>query len=305
MENKMRVIWGRDPQRDANCTHHASTRIRNLIVKEMLERAGVQFVDIRQPADVAVHFKRICSGLLASCHILDLSDNHFWMGPYVTQEADNVRLQLIEDVRYADRVVCPTSFLAGAAAIYSRNPPIVIPDPVDSLISHSRKSPVENRLLWHGNWGSKHHPEGGGMQDLLMPDVLDALDGFWGHLVVCSNSYERYTAIANKLPIPTRYVEWSPIALVDMLSTADLAIIPVTITPYTAAKSHNRVTTCIASGLPVITSFHPAYEEFGVCTDNWVEALNAPVPEPRPKSLLAPYTAEAVAQKWLDLLAGL
>src|SRR6266498_1794064 len=102
---------------------------------------------------------------------------------------------------------------------------------------------IISHILWFGCWGSKHH-DAGGMRDIL--SIKDELNGFDDlALTICSNSRELFQRVSGELSIPTAYEEWDRNTFGSLLRRHHAVIIPVVDTPYTRAKSHNRVTTAI------------------------------------------------------------
>jgi hypothetical protein len=175
----------------------------------------------------------------------------------------------------------------------------LIPDCIDPLSAEINRQPAHDEfVLWYGSWGSKHHDHGG-LRDLAL--AKDWLAG--KRLVICSNHAEMAHQAASQLPSTCHwsYVEWSPARMRQLLALCSCVIVPVTATEYTQCKSHNRVSTAINAGVPVLASHHPAYEEFG-CTTDW-----APDAEPVlvDKAKLAPYHIDVIGAKWKRLLEEL
>jgi hypothetical protein len=277
---------------------HASTRIRahapwqwlrantNLPIKDCWENGGETAVVFKRPDMVLKlrpHYNRI---------IYDISDNHFGLG-----------IGMDVACMMADIVVCSTAHLLLEALRYNSRCEI-IPDCIDPIIDKPLpRDPIPGRLLWFGCWGSKLH-DTGGMSDILT--IADALNECGGELVVCSNSYERFYEISRQISIPMRYSDWSPEAIRLQLSRAAITVLPVTDTPFTRCKSHNRVTTAIAASCPVIASKHPSYDQFGcsVNGNSWSKAIASGGFTVR-QDALAPYRIERIGMLWAELLSGL
>jgi len=281
---------------------HASSRIRALQVERWLYKNAPEITyNTREPFDVAVHFKRANVSLTkAGVHVLDVADNHLCLnGPK--------RERLISDLAIVDAAICGTEQLAWYLAPWCDKRIEVIPDSLDEGFGNTIPawSPVKGRLLWFGSWGTKG--QAGGMTDLLLPDFVKGLreSSTFTHLVVCSNDFELYRhEIMDTFPIPTRYVEWSLRSFPELLASAELVVLPVTPTPFTLAKSHNRVTTAIRAGVPCLASQHPAYEQFGVCTEDWATALRIKS-EPKSMNFLNPFRIETIGQAWKTFLLSL
>ena len=275
---------------------HASSRIRALSVGKWLSESGDVPISWNDPhADVAVVFKRPelveRMKLGRKRVIFDISDDYTW--------SDEHR----RAYRSADIIVAGTMVLAQRVRVH--NDKIVhIPDCIDPVSSAKAKwrGPWQDNfrhILWFGCWGSKHH-DTGGMRDILsIKDELNSFDDL--ALTICSNSRELFQRVSGELSIPTAYEEWDRNTFGSLLRRHHAVIIPVVDTPYTRAKSHNRVTTAIAAGVPVIASNMPAYLPFGVTTTDWREALAGPW-KTADAQLLEPYAIDWIGEKWKDLL---
>jgi hypothetical protein len=240
-------------------------------------------------AEISVSFKRLANST-ARVQVLDLSDNHLLAAD--RSIADRARLEITA----ADCVVVGCEEFANVVRRLTQRVE-VIPDCIDPLsegIAGHRDGNVEPYVLWYGNWGSKHHAEGG-LRDLcLAAEWLRSRT-----LVVLSNSPKR---IDLGLPCDLHYVEWSIRTQQMALAEAEAVIVPVKSTPYTRCKSHNRVTTAINAGVPVLASALPNYREFGCTTDSWSRDEQPKVVD---RDRLEPYRIEVIGAKWKALLEDL
>lgn len=119
-------------------------------------------------------------------------------------------------------------------------------------------------------------------------------------------------------PYPTKFVEWSMPALLEEMSVADLAVIPLFPNEWCACKSPQKALCFMAAGVPVAASDVEPYrqiinqDENGyLCYnhDDWVDALSLLLTDQNLRERFAkrgPETAEAfsanrIAREWLGL----
>lgn len=249
--------------------------------------------------------------------VFDLCDNHFY-NPDELPRYVRARREMLAMMALADRVTCSTAALAAVVddVTQGRVSATVVSDIAEGLPAPARnepKSPVD--LLWFGSHGSPNAPSG--MVDLLLIrerlEVLAAQTPL--RLTVCSNNRARFDEIVAPFGLPTRYVEWSTAHQEAELARADLVVLPVTMNPFTACKTHNRLTTALYAGRPVVAGAIESYREFEpFCTlDDWDEGLRRCIADPVGAAARAvaarPYIDEhysegAIARTWeaaLDL----
>jgi len=253
--------------------------------------------------------------------VLDLCDNHFY-NPYDLPRYRRARDEILEMISLSDRVVCTTEALAavvrhetgGAVA------PVVVGDVAERLKPRRPPRPAGSalRLLWFGSHGSPNAPSG--LSDVLtIREELEALAARTPvELTICSNSAEKYEELIAPLRVQTRYIEWSTDGFPRVLGRADAAILPLTVNPFTACKSHNRLTSALYAGLPTLATGIESYCEFGAyCTlDDWsggFVALTENLQDERRRALTSrdqidsAWSPEALAPVWeqaLDLPSG-
>jgi hypothetical protein len=249
--------------------------------------------------------------------VFDLCDNHFY-NPYNLPRYRRAREELREMLDLADRVVCSTRTLAEVVRQETDDAiaPIVVGDIVERMKprKRARTGGEPLRLTWFGSHGSPNAPSG--MTDLLLiREHLEALAGKRDvELTVCSNSREKFEQSIAEFRLPTRYVEWSLDGFPRVLANTDAALLPMTINPFTACKTHNRLTTALYAGVPVIASGIESYREFGrYCTlDDWQAGLEALIDAPlkeRDRALASRgliddrWTIESFAVQWEAALA--
>ncbi|HEX8234183.1 MAG TPA: hypothetical protein VF559_12665 [Caulobacteraceae bacterium] len=244
--------------------------------------------------------------------VFDLCDNHFH-NPYALPRYVRAREQLLDMLALADVVTCTTPALAEVirAEAPEAPEPVVIGDLVEALPPASPSlEPFEGlRLLWFGSHGSPNAPSG--MADLLLIErQLAALGARTPlQLVVCSNDRGKYERLIAPLKLDSRYVDWKLESFPGVLASADAVVIPVSPNPFTACKSHNRLTLALHAGVPVIADAIDSYREFGPwCTlDDWnggFERLLAATDEERRRAeasrphLESRWSMAALAPQW-------
>jgi hypothetical protein len=253
--------------------------------------------------------------------ILDLCDDHFFNPadlPKYREASDSLKAM----IAICDQVVCSTPVLARSLQAHARlaETPAVAPDAYEqATVSAGPPTPADQpaQLLWFGRHGSPNAPAG--MADLLL--IKDALTEALAlrpfELVVCSDSRERFEEVAPELPVPARFVTWTPESFAEELTRTDAVIIPLSDNPFVAAKTHNRLSLALSAGVPVVADRLDSYEEFApfAWIGDWTAGLEAVLTRPeeararasgaRPY-LEAHWSAEAVAPLWeaaLDLPA--
>jgi hypothetical protein len=212
--------------------------------------------------------------------VFDLCDNHFY-NPHDLPRYREIREEILEMLSLAHEVVCATPALAEVVRSEApRGPvPMVIGDTVEKIaLPPPAFSPLEQgrRLLWYGSHGSPN--ASAGMTDLLLvADLLaEAHRREGAELVVCSNDREKYDRMIAPLDLPTRYVEWSLDGFPAVLASSDAVIIPINKNPFTACKTHNRLSLALYAGVPVIADGIDSYREFApyCALDDWAGGLN-------------------------------
>ena len=244
--------------------------------------------------------------------VFDLCDNHFY-NPHDLPKYRQVREELLDMLSLAQQVVCTTPALAEVVREVApwAAAPVVIGDAVERLpAAKPALEPFDGlRLLWFGSHGSPNAPAG--MADILLvkDQLLAAAARGAVELVVCSNSREKYLELIRPLPIDSRYVDWTLDGFPGVLASADGVIIPISQNPFTACKTHNRLSMALYAGAPVIADSIEAYEEFApFCTlDDWAGGLERLAEDPDAERARAAgahdyiernWTTEALALKW-------
>jgi len=210
--------------------------------------------------------------------VLDLCDNHFY-NPYKLPRYVAARADLLAMLALADRVVASTPVLAAAVRAEARlaELPHVVGDVVERIALPSLPPPALPELLWFGSHGSPNAPAG--MTDLLR--IAPALQAQHRRtpfeLVVASNDPAKFGRVAPELGVPARYVDWTRDGFTVLLAAASGVVIPLSDNPFVAAKTHNRLTTALWAGVPVVADTIDSYREFApfAWLGDWTAGLAA------------------------------
>jgi hypothetical protein len=260
---------------------------------------------------------------------LDLCDNHFY-NPHGLPAYQQAGKDLLAMISLADLVVCSTDALADmvAAAAGLTQRPQVVGDPVDVSAQPSaarawwkhflprRAPPAGRTLLWFGIYGSPNAPCGIADITRIAGPLAEASRRHPFELVVCSNSEKEYAAHIKPLPFVSRYVDYDRSSFSALLSGADGVVLPINPNPFTAAKSHNRLTTALYAGVPAAADGIASYREFApFCTlDDWPRGLEEMLAAPaaaKQKALAGKkyieerWTPARVAERWEEILSPL
>lgn len=230
--------------------------------------------------------------------LLDLCDNHFHNDRATPLFIDRSQ-QLSTSIKQVDQLIVASSALADAVRLHVDQPPptSVIGDLVEDSVRpppgwrqglggrlrlarlsaslRACRPAPGRRLVWFGNHGSPNVD--GGMQDLCR--IFDALAAHHAErrlsLTVVSNSHSRFLELTGNCQFPCYYMPWSEANFDAALRLHDIAVIPVTSTPFTRCKTANRVATATMHGLAVAADAIPAYEEFApaIVLDAWHDGL--------------------------------
>ncbi len=224
--------------------------------------------------------------------IFDICDNHFY-NPSKLEKFNFVRRRLVKMLELADLVVTSTEALARTVFDEAQlsSSPVVIGDAIekeDFLIPRRRlrkflcnfrlktqSSSEKATILWYGIHGGENAPYG--MLDLLnVQECLSSLNRDYPlRLVIVSNSRAKYKKYIQPFPFETRYYEWGYTPFRNILSKADVNILPITKNPFTLCKSNNRLALALYEGVPSVADEIPSYRELAAfCVLNdWERGL--------------------------------
>lgn len=327
----------------------ASVRIRCLAPLRELARRGVpvELFDARRAERYAavVYAKAYdaeCRSEMAALQaagarvVFDLCDNHFHHPPgrpKLARRAEELRAAL----RAADRVVVSTEALAEVVrAEAGVTPHAVIEDAVETELEPPDRGPLarlqswaaegaarrwiarqkgEGRTLlaWFGAWGGPYAPSGVGDLARIAATLHEVGRRHPIALTVMSNRRAAWREAVRGWTLPTRYVEWDARSAFALLREHAIAVVPVTPSPYTRCKSHNRVAQALALGLAVVADPIPAYEPFArtIALGAWEEGLVRYLADPVRRAadvesgralVSARCSMERIATQWQGLL---
>ena len=236
--------------------------------------------------------------------VFDLCDNHFY-NPFGLRKYEEGQARIREMMAIADITICTTETLARTISAETGGAvtAMVVGDAAERVKFRRKAAGVGDRpldLLWFGSHGSPNAP--GGMEDLgLIAGDLAALAGRRSlRLTVCSNNEAKFHAVTQSMAFETRYVAWSPETFADAMKAADAALIPVSRNPFTDCKSHNRLTSALYAGLPVVATGIESYQEFaGYCVlDDWAAGLEGLASDLPGRTALAIASRSYIDQNW-------
>jgi hypothetical protein len=269
----------------------ASARLRSFRPVRYLRSAGWR-VALHRPGDhpdVAVFQKAYSREQLDEARrlkslgvriVADFCDNHLWVPEWTPALRDRAE-RMRELLALADVVVASTPELAEVlereAAVVDDALELPAAGVTAALAAARRIGGTQVlRLLWFGTAG--RDGQTGGLTDLatLLPTLQEVHARQPLHLTVVSNDRTRYDLqISGRLP--SRYVPWSRPAFAAAVGRSDVAVIPVTLDPFTRCKTTNRPATALAHGLACIADPVPSYGALGdtIRVAAWSESLTA------------------------------
>jgi len=242
--------------------------------------------------------------------IFDLCDNHFY-NPYNLASYRSAHAELVEMISLADLIVCSTPALARVLTAESgtTKPVVVIGDATDfvDVPEHMAREETRN-LLWYGSHGSPNAPCG--MNDLLaIEPLLRKLSRDHDfRLVIASNNRPKFDSLKGYFETPLEYVEWTLDGFPHVLGKADGVVIPLSRNPFVNCKTHNRVSTALAAGIPVVADAIESYREFAAfCTlDDWEVGLREILTDPEAARMRAKPARDYLVRHWsIDQIAAL
>lgn len=283
----------------------ASTRVRCLLPARLLGTAGVDSRLLRRHerrrADVVVFQKAYAPDHLALAArlrhagvrlVLDVCDNHFH-NPADSREVAGRAERLKRMVDLVDVVTVSTPTLA---ELIQHDRRVLVDDcvewPAGPRAPRARFGPF--CMVWFGNAGDP--ALGFGLCDLRprMAELMAFASGRAVELVVISSSEEQFRRWVGDQPFPVRYEPWRRRRFAALLAGSDVAVLPVTLNPFTTAKTSNRPVTALLHGVPVVTSPLPSYLELSpfVLFEDWTQHLTRYADDPE---LAATHVREAAS----------
>lgn len=257
--------------------------------------------------------------------VIDLCDNVFIDG-YAGQ-GDEIATRFLSTAKAAVAITVPTAGLRDTvirASGLSGDRVVIVPDIVETpaLVRRQRKLVGEPsgwglaaceclgrhlarlrrnappKLLWFGHHGAGY--ANFGLSDLLLfgPALEKAAARHGAELWVVSNHEERFRTLASKLPIATRYFEWSPTVVDALLPAVDVCLVPNSLDPFSSTKSANRALKALSGGVPVVATPTSAYAglEAGIWLDDPTEGVLAYLEDRRLRSAHLREARRAIAR---------
>jgi hypothetical protein len=266
--------------------------------------------------DIAAHLTS-----LGVSTVFDLCDNHFWnptgRADYA-ERAERLR-RMIDGV---DAVTVATPELAKLTG----RPAVVIDDALDDVpplpwrarlaagLRRLRGGPL--RLVWYGNAGSDDPPFG--LIDLgrIVPILNRQHARSPVALTVVSNSRPLFDRHLGSARFPVAYHEWDTARFPALFRGHDVCLIPVTVNPFTACKTVNRLALALLLGVPAVADRIPSYAELGPYTlfGDWDRSLASYAADPGLRQrhvcaarayLRTKYTPGRVVRQWSEVLGPL
>ena len=115
------------------------------------------------------------------------------------------------------------------------------------------------QLIWFGNQGSRYAKGGMGELARIVEPLTRASRQMALKLTVVSNSRARYEEVIGRAGFAHEYVDWDRIHFAGLLQQHDLVVLPSALTPFTSAKSNNRLLLPLSMGIPVMADALPDY----------------------------------------------
>jgi hypothetical protein len=181
--------------------------------------------------------------------------------------------------------------------------------------SHKRGGQTKT-VLWFGNHGALH--ANFGMLDLrvVRPALEQLAREIDVELLVISNSEQKFNDHIAIFDLPTRYLEWDPIAIYDQIISADVVVLPNNKEPFSLCKSANRAVLALSLGVPVVATRTPVYAPLDECVlfDDWYANIRAYLTDTAlverhlsraGTALDSVYSDDAILEDWRGVLSSI
>lgn len=266
--------------------------------------------------------------------IFDLCDNHFLL--------EESQTELRRMFALADQWVVSSCYLADTirAHLGSNKPLTVIEDAVEEdlrgpvfdipgyigaqiafaklrmELAGERQRRGAIHLVWFGNHKANYGDAG--LRHLnTVRGLLEEIDQQSPiTLTVISNSRETYNHLFRNWRLRTFYLDWNAHSFMQAMKLHRIAIIPIDINEFTAAKTNNRIALALSLGLGVVANGIDSYRVFEQCAflDNWWEGLLAYLQQPAildrhvetgREIIRHNFSLPVIARKWWAVLENL
>ena len=155
------------------------------------------------------------------------------------------------------------------------------------------------------------------MHDLMR--IAPQLESLSSHLPlslsIISNHAGKFRRLRKQMNFTCHYLPWNASNFSRAMRLHDVALIPVSLNPFTACKTNNRIATALVHGVAVVADPVPSYLEFSdsailgdwegglqrLCTDSEWRQQRVRVGRERLENRWALRTISA---QWLTLLRG-
>jgi hypothetical protein len=204
-------------------------------------------------------------------------------------------------IELSDQIICPTANMAERVYRVSGKTPVVVPDPYEEALQEPHAN--GEKLLWFGHivnvkdlqpW--KQALNGIRICTGPKPQVKDKPHK---HLSTNVNNWQ------------DNYIEWTPQAQTEELTTANIVVIPNR--RGAEYKTPNRLLNSVRAGCFVLAGGSPSHDEFRKMV--WVGDLKAGLDWARAfkdelsdrvkeaQSYIEKYSPDAVSKRWEEVLA--
>ncbi len=143
-------------------------------------------------------------------------------------------------------------------------PVVIAPRPRPPFHPTAPQAPPK-RVVWFGNHGAPHSNFG----VLSLIPAAPALRAVHAktpiELIVISNDRAKFEAAIARLGVPARYVPWTPQAVLEEVTRADVALLTSGDDTFSEVKSSNRALLALGCGTPVVAARNPAMDVLSEC----------------------------------------
>jgi glycosyltransferase involved in cell wall biosynthesis len=138
---------------------------------------------------------------------------------------------------------------------------------VSPSLSGERTRSVGSRrtVVWFGNAGSQHGLSGLRTLAQVSPAIVRAAHQEDFRLQVISNDRRQFDELIAPLKVESEYREWTLQSAADLISLADVCLIPNSRDAFSQGKSANRAVLALHLGVPVVATSTEALAPIAAC----------------------------------------